>query len=247
MPYHEGMTYNGDMNDYASQLNSAYGGPSIYQTAGSAGSWSDYLPSADAMIKGGGLGLLGLMGAGIGQNLFGAPRATQTKYQPSAGQANSLAMSQNQLGAGGNLFGLLQGALQRPSIPPELSLLAEQAFQPAMGDIASQAIMSARRRGFSGGANLLQEGPAGAIAGPALADLQPQMAAAKLALYQNWINNLMQAQQIPMGLAQGYRQAATAFQPTQVMQAPKPSILDTMGQIAPILSGIGSIFGSIWK
>src|SRR3990167_10813616 len=222
-----------------------YGKPqssSIYQTAGGAGPnwwWADYLPSmpsADTLVKGGGLGLLGLLGAGMGQSFFGGgsrPTTTRTTTEPSAGQQGA--------------FSSLQSAVAQPSLPPGLSLLAEQAFQPAMGDIASQAIMSARRRGFSGGANLLQEGPAGAIAGPALADLQPQMAAAKLALYQNWINNLMQAQQIPMGLAQGYRQAATAFQPTQVMQAPKPSILDTMGQIAPILSGIGSIFGGIWK
>src|SRR3990167_987154 len=209
-------------------------GSSIYQTAGGAGpnwSWADYLPSmpsADTLVKGGGLGLLGLLGAGMGQSFFGGgsrPTTTRTTTEPSAGQQGA--------------FSSLQSAVAQPSLPPGLSLLAEQAFQPAMGDIASQAIMSARRRGFSGGANLLQEGPAGAVAGPLLADLQGQMAMAKLALYQNWINNLM-----------GVSQRAGATFPAQqsmAVQPPKPSILDVMGQMAPILGGIGQLFGSIWK
>ena len=213
-----------------------YGKPqssSIYQTAGGAGpnwSWADYLPSmpsADTLVKGGGLGLLGLLGAGMGQSFFGGsrPTTTRTTTEPSAGQQGA--------------FSSLQSAVAQPSLPPGLSLLAEQAFQPAMGDIASQAIMSARRRGFSGGAQLLQEGPAGAVAGPALADLQGQMAMAKLALYQNWINNLM-------GVSQ--RAGATfPAQQTASVQPPKPSILDIMGQMAPILGGIGQLFGSIWK
>src|SRR3990167_8291948 len=224
--YSEGTTY-----DFYGKPRSS----SIYQTAGEAGpnwSWADYLPNmsmpgAETLVKGGGLGLLGLLGAGVGQSFFGGsrPTTTRTTTEPSAGQQGA--------------FSSLQSAVAQPSLPPGLSLLAEQAFQPAMGDIASQAIMSARRRGFSGGANLLQEGPAGAVAGPALADLQGQMAMAKLALYQNWINNLM-------GVSQ--RAGATfPAQQTASVQPPQPSILDIMGQMAPILGGIGQLFGSIWK
>lgn len=72
--------------------------------------------------------------------------------------------------------------LARGSVPltPELQRTVETAFTPQLGSIAQQAIESARQRGFPGGAELLGQGPAGAIAGPALADLQGQIAAAKL-------------------------------------------------------------------
>lgn len=68
------------------------------------------------------------------------------------------------------------------NLSPGLLRLIEQSFQPQMGNIATQAIEAARQRGFAGGAELLNQAPAGALAGPALADLQGQMAQAKLGL-----------------------------------------------------------------
>lgn len=80
---------------------------------------------------------------------------------------------------------LLQALASGQGLPPGYAALVEQAFQPQMGSITQQAIESARRRGFAGGAELLNQGPGGAIAGPALADLQGQMAQAKLGLMQS--------------------------------------------------------------
>jgi hypothetical protein len=57
------------------------------------------------------------------------------------------------------------------TIPDSLRSLVESAYEPAAGSIATQAIESARKRGFAGGADLLNTGPGGAIAGPALSDL----------------------------------------------------------------------------
>jgi hypothetical protein len=97
---------------------------------------------------------------------------------PVAQQAPDLAAQQAQiLGAlAPTATGLAGGQMM---LTPEIQRTIEQAFEPAMGDIARQAIESARNRGWAGGAELLA-GPGAPIAGPALADLQGQMAKAKL-------------------------------------------------------------------
>ncbi len=124
------------------------------------------------------------------QQQLGAPD-TPGGNTPIPLENQGLQQSLNQLGGGQQRFNqfsqgalpiiqqMLQGGL---NFSPELNRTVEQAFQPQMGDIATQAIESARRRGFAGGAELLQQGPAGAIAGPALSDLQGQMAQAKIGL-----------------------------------------------------------------
>ena len=159
--------------------------------------------------------------------MFGKPPQAQVSYQPSPYQQQAFQMGQQPLQQA-------QGLLQNPQIPPALAALVEQAFQPQMGGIAQQAIESARRRGFAGGAELLNTGPGGAIAGPALADLQGQMAMAKLNLYTQWVQNLLNTSRAGQGLAQG-------FQPTQITQAPKPTLLQTLGQLGPVLQGAGQI------
>ena len=73
---------------------------------------------------------------------------------------------------------LLQAA--QGNMSPQLLRLIEQAYQPQLGNIATQAIEAARQRGFAGGAELLNQAPAGALAGPALSALQGQIAQAKL-------------------------------------------------------------------
>lgn len=95
--------------------------------------------------------------------------------QPSSGGLPSLLSGQEQI-----LNQLLQAT--QGNMSPQLLRLIEQAFQPQLGNIATQAIEAARQRGFAGGAELLNQAPAGALAGPALADLQGQMAQAKLGL-----------------------------------------------------------------
>ena len=56
-------------------------------------------------------------------------------------------------------------------IPQSLRDLVASAYEPAAGSIATRAIESARNRGFAGGAELLNTGAGGALAGPALSDL----------------------------------------------------------------------------
>lgn len=114
-------------------------------------------------------------------------------------------------------------------IPPALQDLVRRAYEPYVGNIAQQAIESARNRGFSGGAELLNTGPAGAIAGPALANasgmeaqsllqamLQFPQASANIAgafnqpLAQQ--ANVGQASLMPQNqLAQGYGQAFRSY------------------------------------
>lgn len=141
-------------------------------------------------------GVLGRQGSaaevGQWQQQLGAPDVASSQLGiPAEVQAQQGAF--NQLGNGTQAFNqfsgqslpilqqMLQGGL---NLNGEVNRTVEQAFQPQLGNIATQAIESARRRGFAGGAELLQQGPAGAIAGPALSDLQGQMAAAKLGLAQ---------------------------------------------------------------
>lgn len=102
----------------------------------------------------------------------------QKAAMPVAAQAPAVAQQQADILAA--LAPTAQGlASQQAVLTPELARTVETAFQPAMGEISRQAIEDARRRGWAGGADLLL-GPAGPIAGPALADLQGQIAKAKL-------------------------------------------------------------------
>ena len=130
-------------------------------------------PPAQAALAQGtaGLGSLATQAGGLTQSLLpqltGAPGGTTGLTGALGGQDQILNLLTQ--AASGNL-------------PPELTRLVEQAFQPQLGNIATQAIEAARQRGFAGGAELLNQAPAGALAGPALSDLQGQMAQAKLGL-----------------------------------------------------------------
>lgn len=189
--------------------------------------WYDSFMDMDNWRKILGFGTLGAGAIGAGMQMFGKPPQAQVSYQPSPYQQQAFSMGQQPLQQA-------QGLLQNPQIPPALSQLVEQAFQPQMGNIATGAIESARRRGFAGGAELLNTGPGGAIAGPALSDLQGQMAMAKLNLYNQWIQNLLGAGYAGRSLGQG-------FQGSQVTQAPRPTLLQTLGQLGPVLQGAGQM------
>lgn len=189
--------------------------------------WYDSFMDMDNWGKILGFGTLGAGALGAGMQMFGKPPQSKVSYQPSPYQQQAFQMGQGSLGQA-------QGLLQNPQIPPALAQLVEQAFQPQMGNIATQAIESARKRGFAGGAELLNTGPGGAIAGPMLSDVQGQIAQAKLGLYNQWIQNLLNT-----GWAQ--RNMATAFNPTRVEQGPRPSLLQTLAQLGPVLQGAGQI------
>jgi hypothetical protein len=141
------------------------------------------------------LGLIGQLAGGnrqtVSRNLTPQQQALSQQQQsalgamqPGAGQLfNAGAANLGHLNAGTNPFQTQQQSILSAlaptaanlgsgnvQIPPALRDLVRQAYQPYVGDIAQQAIESARNRGFAGGADLLNTGPAGAIAGPALAN-----------------------------------------------------------------------------
>lgn len=89
-------------------------------------------------------------------------------------------------GQGDILTKLRQQMLSGNLLTPEMEMLVEQSYSPMLGNITRQAIESARRQGFAGGTELLFQAPAAAMAGPALADVQGQMAKSKLDLATLW-------------------------------------------------------------
>lgn len=198
------------------------------------------------------LGLLGGV-AGLAGTLAGGGRQQTVTPQMSmeqrnAGHQTDTALHQlNPLAQGTSplqqmQMSLLQALASGQGLPPGYAQLVEQAFQPQMGNIATQAIESARRRGFAGGAELLQQGPAGAIAGPMLADLQGQMAQAKLGLMQSLpglYNQPIQTQTAAAGQqAQGYNNLMRSYPTGQTQSAPMgPQIGQAIGQG---LTGLGA-------
>jgi len=88
-------------------------------------------------------------------------------------------LSQGQTGILNSALPTLQG-LAQGNLPPAISQLVEQAYQPQFGDLATNLIEQARNRGFAGGADLLAQAPASQIGQTALRDLQGQMANSKL-------------------------------------------------------------------
>jgi hypothetical protein len=204
-------------------------------------------------------GMLGqLMGGGnktspnisTAQKALGAQGTQALGYmQPGANQLwNTGTGLMNQLGQGQNPLQQQQGSILSAlapqaanlasgnvQIPPQLRALIQQAYEPYVGDITRQAIESARNRGFAGGADLLN-GPAGTIAGPALANLPgleansllqamlqfPQASAQMAGAYNQPINQLtgiatgsMSPQQ---GQVSGYQNAFNAYPVGQTQQ-----------------------------
>ena len=151
--------------------------------------WGSLLTPQSLLGLGGGIaGLAGAL-AGGGKGVTNTPqmsreqRAVGTQTGAALDQMGQFSQGQSPLQQ--QQMSLLSALASGQGLPPGYAALVEQAFQPQMGSITQQAIESARRRGFAGGAELLNQGPGGAIAGPALADLQGQMAQAKLGLMQS--------------------------------------------------------------
>lgn len=196
-------------------------------------------------LLGGFAGLAGTLAGGgkqqtITPNLSPQQKQTGALAEQSLGQMNQFAQGTSPLQQ--MQMSLLQALASGQGLPPGYAQLVEQAFQPQMGNIATQAIESARRRGFAGGAELLQQGPAGAIAGPMLADLQGQMAQAKLGLMQSLpqqYNQPIATQAASAGnQAQGYGNLFRSYPTGQTQSVPLgPQIGQAIGQG---LTGLGT-------
>lgn len=136
----------------------------------------------------------------------------------------------------------LQGMQQMAQSPtgginpldPAVSAMVEQAFQPQMQGIAAQGIEAGRRAGFHD--NPLTSPGGAALAGPALAQLQGQMAAAKLGLAQAIAQQRMSGFQ-NMGGVLGNLQQTRGM--TQTQQGPPSSLADLSGPLASIMANAG--------
>ena len=203
-----------------------FSAPDLGASGGAGANWLS--PSVLGALGGAAPGAMNLLaqflGHGQGQsvnpNVPTAQRAIQAQQgqalgymQPGANQLwNTGTGLMNQLGQGQNpmqqqqqsiLAALAPQAANMASgnmqIPPQLQALVKQAYQPYVGDIAQQAIESARNRGFAGGAELLNTGPAGAIAGPALANAAGMEA-------QSLLQAMLQFPQASANIAGAYNQ-----------------------------------------
>ncbi len=166
---------------------------------------------------------LGAMAPGAGQlfnagaqNLGQLNAGTNPLQQQQASILGALAPTAANLGSG------------NVQIPPALQALVKQAYQPYVGDIAQQAIESARNRGFSGGADLLNTGPAGAIAGPALANASGMEA-----------NSLLQAM---LAFPQASANTAGAYNAPVGQQAQVGA--QSLNPQAALAQGYGNAFGN---
>jgi hypothetical protein len=192
--------------------------------------------------------LLGLGGgvAGLIGTLAGG--GTKQTTQPTLGTAQQAQInSANAMlspGASGQLplqqmqMSLLQALASGQGLPAGYQQLVEQAFEPKLGSLYEQATRAGRARGFHDAPGTSPAG--GAVLGPGLADLQGQMAAAKLGLMQSLpglYNTPIQSQIGAAGQASGnLLQSANLGRGQTVSQPLGPQIGQAIGAG---LQGIG--------
>ena len=185
------------------------------------------LASIGGTLAGGGMGPKPVMGVPQKAALNQAYGANQQLGQFAQGQSPLQQMQMS----------LLQALQSGQGLPPGYQKLIEQAFQPQMGSLYDQATQAGRARGFYDSPATAP--PGGAILGPGLADLQGQMAQAKLGLMQS-LPGLYQSpiqQQIgaAQGQAGGFTNLGNAY-PTQQQQNIAPQIGQ---QVGAGLQGLG--------
>ena len=187
------------------------------------------------------MGSLGPMAGLIGSLINGGQGATSgpkpnTQQKANMGYANQ----QAQLGAGGNLpaqqmqMSLLQALQSGQGLPPGYQQLIEQAYQPQMGDLYSQAAAAGRARGFH---DAPATSPVGsAILGPGLSNLQGQMAQSKLGMMQSLPALYNQPIATQGNFAQNYLQSAQ--NPTTMQQTSQQPMAPQIGQaVGGLISG----------
>jgi hypothetical protein len=189
-------------------------------------------------LGGGIAGLIGTL-AGGGQKQTTQP-TLGTAQQAQIGQSNQMMQP---LATGTSplqqmQMSLLQALASGQGLPAGYQQLVEQAFEPKLGSLYEQATRAGRARGFHDAPGTSPAG--GAVLGPGLADLQGQMAAAKLGLMQslpNLYNSPIQTQVGAAGQASGnLLQAANLGRGQTVSQPLGPQIGNAIGGM---LGGIG--------
>jgi hypothetical protein len=165
---------------------------------------------------------------------FGAAQQANQGLQPFAQGMTPLQKQQQQL---------LAAITSGKGLDQGYARAVEGAFEPQMGNLYEQATQAGRKRGFH---DAPATSPAGGnVLGPGLADLQGQIAQAKInmmlglpALFQNPINSQIGAAQ---GFANSQNNLFNAYPTGQQVSAPLgPQIGQSIGQG---LIGVGSAFG----
>jgi hypothetical protein len=165
---------------------------------------------------------------------FGAAQQANQGLQPFAQGMTPLQKQQQQL---------LAAITSGKGLDQGYAKAVEGAFEPQMGNLYEQATQAGRKRGFH---DAPATSPAGGnVLGPGLADLQGQIAQAKInmmlglpALFQNPINSQIGAAQ---GFANSQNNLFNAYPTGQQVSAPLgPQIGQSIGQG---LIGLGSAFG----
>jgi hypothetical protein len=189
-------------------------------------------------LAGGTSGLIGALMGG-GQGATSGPRPT-TAQQANMGIGNQWA----QMGAQGQLplqqqqQSLLQAIMSGQGLAQPYAAAVEQAFQPQLGDLYTQAANMGRARGFHDAP--ATSPPGGAILGPGLSNIQGQMASEKLKLMLGLPALLNQPIATQGNFAQNYLSAAQGAPMQQTSQAPlAPQIGQAVGQG---LQGLGQVF-----
>jgi hypothetical protein len=197
-------------------------------------------------FAGGLAGLIGqLSGGGVqntrtpqldsrGKAQFGAAQNANAGLQPFAQGMTPLQKQQQQL---------LAAITSGQGLNQNYAKAVEGAFEPQMGSLYEQATQAGRKRGFH---DAPATSPAGGnVLGPGLADLQGQIAQAKInmmlglpALFQNPINSQIGAAQ---GFANAQNSLFNAYPVGQQQSAPMGPQIGQM--LSGFLGGMGAGFG----
>lgn len=258
LPFNQQPTMLSPQQDMISRLRSFFAGGQQPGTAPGTPQQGGGLLDKGALALGG-IGALGGL-AGIFQQLSqGAPTLKQTTSRgPASPQEQALlAQTLSQLSQ-------MQGLAQNAEIQQAISRLAAgqlpissdlvdqvtKAFSAVAAGTAEQAIEGARERGFSGGTELL--GQAGSPqfsrqmaqvqhdTSQALVNLALGLPQAASNIHSQQFGLGMQPIQAQMGLL---GQMGAQAPQTQITRGPAPSLLDSMGPFANIMSGLGGTLG----
>lgn len=201
------------------------------------------------------LPLLMMMMGGAGQNLFGGvPTTTKTGQQQTSATQSPFAgalmtpylqmlqgLQPGALGMFNSAQGML-GGMAQGQIPPSISQLARNITQPLYTNAYERATEGGRQRGFYDAP--ATSPPGGAIMAPLLGHAAGQESALTSHLIQTLLPMLMNPAQNILGTAMGGMRAAPSLGQTYAGQGtgattpPQPSVMNTMGQMAPWLAGL---------
>jgi hypothetical protein len=244
---------NGGMTGFSPQLQDPSAGMGMGSAAPGAG------PNQGSPFGGLGLqGLLGLGGAGasligalMGGGVTGTAQPQMGTAQKALGNQASNLLQQgplSQFAQGQNPLQMQQASLLQAlaggqGLPPGYQQLIEQAFQPQLGSLYQQAAQQGQQRGFYDAPATSPAG--GAVLGPGLADLQGQMAQAKLQMMMSMPGVFQPAINSQGGFAQGQAQGTTnLFSQYPYGQQNTGNLPQQVGQgVGNMLLGIGGAMG----